>query len=197
MRGTAWRLLTAAALCAATSRGEAQAARDAAGPGSAARTAVAADRSGGAVRFVTGGADSAAANSSVTDSFGSNTPASDTSASATSGSAKSVTGNSPTDSSTADSSAAGPRLSAMGPSFRPDTGGTRPRAIEYSDAYGTRLAIHRYASYAELPLFAAEFALGQRILNGERTGDRASSGTRSAHSAVAGGLGVLFAVNTV
>ena len=97
---------------------------------------------------------------------------------------------------------AGPRISALAPNFADsapapaDTGG-RPRAIEYSDAYGTRLAIHRYASYAELPLFAAEFALGQRILNGERTGDFAGSGTRSAHAAVAGGLGVLFAVNTV
>jgi hypothetical protein len=94
-------------------------------------------------------------------------------------------------------STAGPRISSMGVSFRSDTGEARPRAIEYSNAYGTRLAIHRYASYAELPLFAAEYALGQRILNGDRTGDRASSGTRSAHKAVAGGLGVLFAVNTV
>ena len=36
-----------------------------------------------------------------------------------------------------------------------------------------------------------------RILNGQRTGDFASSGTRSAHKLVAGGLGVLFAVNSV
>jgi hypothetical protein len=97
---------------------------------------------------------------------------------------------------------AGPRLTALGPSLSgpgapADTGEARPRAIEYSDAYGTRLAIHRYASYAELPLFAVEYALGQKILNGERTGDFASSGTRSAHSVVAGTLGVLFAVNTV
>jgi hypothetical protein len=78
-----------------------------------------------------------------------------------------------------------------------DTGDRRPRAIEYSDGYYTRLTIHRYASYAELPLFALEYGLGQRILNGQRTGDFASSGTRSAHKVVAGGLGVLFAVNTV
>jgi hypothetical protein len=99
---------------------------------------------------------------------------------------------------------AGPRLAALAPSFADsaasapaDTGERRPRAVEYSDAYYTRLTIHRYASYAELPLFAAEYALGQRILNGERTGDFASSGTRSAHKIVAGGLGALFAVNTV
>jgi len=104
----------------------------------------------------------------------------------------------------ADTAAGGPRLSALAVGFaadssvRPaaDTGG-RPKAIEYSDAYGTRLAIHRYASYAELPLFAAEYVLGQKILNGQRTGEFASSGTRSAHRVVAGGLGVLFAVNTV
>jgi hypothetical protein len=105
----------------------------------------------------------------------------------------------------ADTATAGPRLSALAASFPADsglqapadTGGGRPKAIEYSNAYGTRLAIHRYASYAELPLFATEYVLGQKILNGQRTGDLASSGTRSAHKIVAGGLGVLFAVNTV
>ena len=105
---------------------------------------------------------------------------------------------------TADTASPGPRLSALATSFaidstlRPpaDTGG-RPKAIEYSEAYGTRLAIHRYASYTELPLFAVEYALGQKILNGQRTGEFASQGTRSAHKVVAGGLGVLFAVNTV
>ena len=39
--------------------------------------------------------------------------------------------------------------------------------------------------------------LGQKILNGQRTGHFASDGTRSAHKVVAGGLGALFAVNTV
>ena len=104
----------------------------------------------------------------------------------------------------ADTGTSGPRLSALSVSFATDTSlrfaadtGGRPRAIEYSDAYFTRLAIHRYASYAELPLFGVEYALGQKILNGQRTGDLASSGTRSAHKVVAGGLGVLFAVNTV
>ena len=99
---------------------------------------------------------------------------------------------------------AGPRLAALAPSFAgsststpADTGERRPRAVEYSDAYYTRLTIHRYASYAELPLFAVEYALGQQILNGEQTGDFASEGTRSAHRVVAGALGALFVVNTV
>ena len=101
-----------------------------------------------------------------------------------------------------DTASAGPRLSALAISFAadtpvkvaPDTGETRPKAIEHSDAYYTRLAIHRYASYAELPLFAAEYVLGQKLLNDQRDGRRGSSG---AHSAVAVGLGALFAVNTV
>ena len=99
---------------------------------------------------------------------------------------------------------AGPRLAALAPSFAEsfastpaDTGERRPRAVEYSDAYYTRLTIHRYGSYAMLPLFAVEYALGQRILNGQQTGDFASSGTVSAHKVVAGTIGVLFAVNTV
>lgn len=71
------------------------------------------------------------------------------------------------------------------------------RAVEYSEGYGRRLAIHRVASYAELPLFATEFILGEKILSDERNGTRAPGGLRSAHTIAAVGLGVLFAVNTV
>lgn len=77
-----------------------------------------------------------------------------------------------------------------------DTTSRRPRAIEYSDAYYTRLTIHRVASYAELPLFGAEYILGERLLNEERTGFPSSS-LKAAHLGVAGALGVLFTVNTV
>jgi hypothetical protein len=77
-----------------------------------------------------------------------------------------------------------------------DTVRRRPRAIEYSDAYYTRLKIHRVASYAELPLFATEYVLGQRLLNEERTGFP-SQGLKTAHTTVALGLGALFTVNTV
>ena len=77
-----------------------------------------------------------------------------------------------------------------------DTTIRRPRAIEYSDAYYTRLRIHMVASYAELPLFGAEYILGDRLLRDERTGFP-PSGLKAAHAGVAGALGVLFAVNTV
>jgi hypothetical protein len=72
----------------------------------------------------------------------------------------------------------------------------RPRAVEYSDAYYTRLRIHQVASYAELPLFAAEYVLGARLLTEQRTGFP-SQGLRTAHKTVALGLGALFTVNTV
>jgi hypothetical protein len=72
----------------------------------------------------------------------------------------------------------------------------RPRAIEYSDAYYTRLRIHHIASYTELPLFATEYILGQRLLKEERTGFP-SDGLKTAHTTVALGLGALFTINTV
>lgn len=78
----------------------------------------------------------------------------------------------------------------------PDT--TRRRAIEYSDAYAIRLKIHQIGSYAELPLFAAEYVLGQKLLTDERNNvNLRGSSLRGAHRTVALGLGVLFASNTV
>lgn len=69
----------------------------------------------------------------------------------------------------------------------------RPRAVEYSDWYARRLAVHRAGSYAMLPLFAAEYALGDRLLS-----DRPQPGwVKPSHVGVALGLGALFTVNTV
>lgn len=95
----------------------------------------------------------------------------------------------------------GPAIGAnrlgIGPTVSPDTV-RRPRAIEYSDLYYTRLSIHRWASYAELPLFAAEWVVGQKLLNEQRTTNAGEhSSLRSAHGALTGGLEALFAVNTV
>jgi hypothetical protein len=68
----------------------------------------------------------------------------------------------------------------------------RPRAVEYSDDYYTRLTIHRLGSYAMLPLFAAEYSLGENLIK-----DAAPAGwIKPTHVAVASGIGVLFAVNT-
>ena len=70
-------------------------------------------------------------------------------------------------------------------------------AFEYSDGYLKRLKIHKYASFATIPLFVSQYVVGKKLY--DRTGperDR-SDGTRSAHSALAAATGALFAVNTV
>jgi hypothetical protein len=71
---------------------------------------------------------------------------------------------------------------------------TRPVAIEYSNAYQHRRTIHRYASFATLPLFATEFALGQSMYNNTPADD---SSKRTVHALVGAGIIGLFGVNTV
>lgn len=73
-----------------------------------------------------------------------------------------------------------------------DTG--RPRAIEYSNAYGVRLTIHRYASYTMLPLFVAEYVAGRDLFNNNT---EASSFARNWHRPLATAISGLFVVNTV
>ena len=68
----------------------------------------------------------------------------------------------------------------------------RPVAQNYSESYKTRLKIHRYASFATVPLFVAQYLVGQELYDGG-----ASESVRSAHSALAAGTAALFAVNTV
>ena len=73
-----------------------------------------------------------------------------------------------------------------------DTQPRRRRAVEYSDWYSRRLTIHRVGSYTMLPLFAAEYILGNQLMHGNE-----GSGMKPAHVAVATGIGALFTVNTV
>ncbi|HVX38891.1 MAG TPA: hypothetical protein VHB25_04885 [Gemmatimonadaceae bacterium] len=70
----------------------------------------------------------------------------------------------------------------------------RPHAVELSDAYYTRLEIHRYAAWAEFPVFGAEWWLGQKLI---ASGNGPGAWVRPTHAVVAGALGGLFAVNTV
>jgi hypothetical protein len=70
----------------------------------------------------------------------------------------------------------------------------RHRAVEYSDAYTKRLTVHRIGSYAMLPLLAAEYALGDRLLDG---GSAPAGWVKPTHVGVAVGLGALFATNTI
>ena len=81
----------------------------------------------------------------------------------------------------------------------PDTTPARKRrkAVELSDAYETRLAIHKWASYSTVPLFTAQAIVGEQMFNVEQAGNRAPNGLRDTHDLLAVGVGALFAINTV
>jgi hypothetical protein len=70
--------------------------------------------------------------------------------------------------------------------------GATPQLVEYSDAYFTRLTIHKWASWLTLPLFAGQYVVGQKLINGD-----GSDRLRGIHGVLAGGIAGLFAVNTV
>jgi len=75
-----------------------------------------------------------------------------------------------------------------------DAQGTRPVAIDYSDAHQTRAKIHKYTSWATLPLMATEFALGEKLYNDPNS---VTSSSRGVHGAVGAGLIGLFGVQSV
>ena len=74
-----------------------------------------------------------------------------------------------------------------------DAQGTRPVAIDYSDAHQTRAKIHTYTSWATLPLMATEFALGKS----DNDPNSVTSSSRGVHGAVGAGLIGLFGVQSV
>lgn len=69
-------------------------------------------------------------------------------------------------------------------------GTPRDTIIEYDRAYYTRLTIHRWGSYTMLPLFAAQYYLGSKLINGDENANK------DLHQAVAATIAGLFAVNT-
>lgn len=85
-----------------------------------------------------------------------------------------------------------------------DAGDTIPRrrSVAYSEWYSRRLTIHRYGSYAMLPLFVTQYVLGNKLINqkedlyaGKRT-IPVDDKLRGTHGVVAGTVGALFVVNT-
>lgn len=70
----------------------------------------------------------------------------------------------------------------------------RPKSVEYSDWYYRRLQVHKWGSYVELPVFAAEYWLGNKLISRDEV---PASWVKSTHSAVAGVLGGLFTLNTL
>ena len=91
---------------------------------------------------------------------------------------------------------------ALGVTAVDDSTGHRPRAVDLGDSYALRLRIHRYGSYAMLPLFATQYALGSRLLKQReeiRDGTRIEGVTHSlnrAHLYTGLGIGTLFVSNT-
>ncbi|HWA59367.1 MAG TPA: hypothetical protein VG692_19090 [Gemmatimonadales bacterium] len=69
----------------------------------------------------------------------------------------------------------------------------RPRAVEYSDGYYTRLKVHKLASYLTVPLFAAQYLSGRALWNNPDSHGLA----RDVHGPLAASVAGLFAVNTV
>lgn len=67
-------------------------------------------------------------------------------------------------------------------------------AIEYDDAYYTRLSIHRYTSYAIYPLFVGQFISGREVWI---KGQDAPTWAKTGHRAFATVLVGVFGVNTV
>lgn len=89
-----------------------------------------------------------------------------------------------------------PTAFPVGPIAPTDTGTRkRARAIEYSEWYGRRVAIHKTLSWAMFPLFAVSYYTGDQLA---QKGSRGVSSTvRSLHPVAAGGAAAVFGVNTV
>ena len=67
-------------------------------------------------------------------------------------------------------------------------------AVEYSDWYSRRLTIHRWASYATLPLFVGNYVTGSQLY---AYGNQAPDWAIRYHGPLATTVATLFTVNTV
>jgi hypothetical protein len=83
---------------------------------------------------------------------------------------------------------------AVAATLAADPQDARPVAIEYSDAHLTRAKIHKYASWATIPLLGTEFWLGEKLYNDPNS---LTSNLRGVHGAVGVGLIGFFAVQSV
>ena len=94
----------------------------------------------------------------------------------------------------------GPRMDALRVACgrtSPDTIRPRRKALRLSEAYETRLFIHRVASYVTLPLFVGEYVVGDQLIKATQRGEVTAPGTRTVHRVLAGSIAGLFAINTV
>lgn len=70
----------------------------------------------------------------------------------------------------------------------------RPRAVEYSGFYQTRLKVHRALSYTIFPLFIGSYVTGEQILKHRNDPPKWAT---TLHKPIAITTGAVFAVNTV
>ena len=85
-------------------------------------------------------------------------------------------------------------IAIEGTKLASDPQDARPAAIEYSEAHETRAKIHKYSSWATLPLMATEFALGESLYNDPNGPTSAQKGI---HGAVGTALIAFFGVQSV
>jgi hypothetical protein len=79
-----------------------------------------------------------------------------------------------------------------------DTTRRRRRAVEVSEAYGQRLQIHRYLSYAMIPVFTAQYIAGSKLYDAQQTGGSPAPGwAKPVHQAGAATIAGIFGINTV
>ena len=78
--------------------------------------------------------------------------------------------------------------------FAADAQDARPVAIEYSEGHETRAKIHKWASWATLPLMGTEYWLGQKLYDDPNS---LTSSSRGVHGAVGAGLIGLFAAQSI
>ena len=67
-------------------------------------------------------------------------------------------------------------------------------AVEYSDWYGRRLTVHRWASYATVPLFVGNYVTGSQLY---ANGNQAPEWAVRYHGPLATSVATLFTVNTI
>src|ERR1041384_7491789 len=75
-----------------------------------------------------------------------------------------------------------------------DSAQGRPKVIELSDWYYRRLTIHRWVAVGMLPVFAAQWAAGQRLYDDSR---EAPTWAKTTHRVGATVLATGFTINTV
>jgi hypothetical protein len=89
-------------------------------------------------------------------------------------------------------------IGAPSPAVVDDTTPSRRRkAVEISDMYALRLKIHYIASYATIPIFAAQAVVGEQLYNAENKGNPPPAGMKGLHDGIAVALLGLFGVNTI